>query len=257
MLRSERLVRILMMLAFTGLVLVVWHLIVRLGFVNRTFVADPGDALAVIARQIASGDLFESVSATMTRMLSGWLLASLLGILMGALIGSSRLSQQIFAPILEALRPLPASAIIPVAILLFGLNNTMSVIVIAFGSLWPALLATIHGFEAVPPQLREVGRMLQMSRLRYFFTISLPSALVDIIPGLRIGLALSLILTVVTEMQASLRGVGYDIFMAQRLYRSADLYAGLIVIGAMGFFINQILLVSERHLLPWMHRGAR
>ncbi|MBN9084441.1 MAG: hypothetical protein BGP04_12490 [Rhizobiales bacterium 62-17] len=246
--------RVAMMLVFTALMLALWHLAVRFELVNRTFVADPADAIAVIIRQIGSGALFESILATIARMASGWLLASLLGILIGAGIGSSRLAQQVFMPTLEALRPLPASAVIPVAILLLGLNDTMSIVVIAFGSLWPALLATIHGFQSVPRQLREVGTMLEMSRLRYFFTISLPSALVDIIPGLRIGLALSLILTVVTEMQASLRGVGYDIFMAQRLYRSADLYAGLIVIGMIGFFINQLLLISERRLLPWTTR---
>ncbi|HEV2570212.1 MAG TPA: ABC transporter permease [Beijerinckiaceae bacterium] len=245
------------MLAFTGLMLAIWHLAVRFEIVNRTFVADLADAITVILRQIGSGALLESVLATITRMASGWLLASLLGILIGAVIGSSRLAQQALMPVLEAMRPLPASAVIPVAILLIGLNDTMSIVIIAFGSLWPALLATIHGFRSVPPQLREVGTMLEMGRLRYFLTISLPSALVDIIPGLRIGLALSLILTVVTEMQALLRGVGYDIFMAQRLYRSADLYAGLIVIGMIGFFINQLLLISERRLLPWTTRQAR
>jgi len=106
----------------------------------------------------------------------------------------------------------------------------------------------------VPAGLREVAAVLEMGRWRAFWTVSLPSAFVDIFPGLRTGLALALILTVVTEMQASLQGVGYDIFMAQRSYRSADLYAALLVIGAIGFTINQVLLIGERRLFPWLAR---
>lgn len=242
------------MVAFTALVLVIWQLAVQFGIVNKLFVATPIASFGVVFNRLASGELFESVGSTTGRMILGWLLASTIGILLGALIGSSRLAQDLLTPTLEALRPLPASAVIPVAILLFGLNNSMSVAVVAFGSLWPVLLATIHGFRNVPQQLREVGDMLEMGRLRYFFTIALPSAGIDILPGLKIGLALSLILTVVTEMQASLGGVGFDIFMAQRSYRSADLYAGLIVIGTIGFIINQVLLLVERRLFAWAPR---
>lgn len=240
--------------AFTAVVLLAWQLAVQFGLVNRLFVATPIAAFGVVVDRLADGQLLASVFSTAGRMIAGWLLASAVGMVLGALIGSSRLAQDLLMPTLEALRPLPASAIIPVAILLLGLNNAMSVAVIAFGSLWPVLLATIHGFRSVPSQLREVGDMLEMGRVRYFCTIALPSASLDILPGLKIGLALALILTVVTEMQASLGGVGFDILMAQRSYRSADLYAGLMVIGTMGLAINQVLLLVEQRLFSWTSR---
>ena len=109
---------------------------------------------------------------------------------------------------------------IPVAILFFGLTTKMSTFVIAFGSLWPVLLSAIHGFVKVPRELREVASTLEMSKLRYILTIATPSASVDIMAGLRISLSLALILTVVTEMQASLPGLGYEIFLAQRTFRT-------------------------------------
>lgn len=90
-----------------------------------------------------------------------------------------------------------------------------------------------------------------MSKLRYIATVAIPSASVDIMTGLRISLALALILTVVTEMQASLPGLGYEIFLAQRTFRSADLYAGLITLGAFGFAVSQLLLLAERRLMWW------
>lgn len=246
--------RMAAMVLFSLAFLAAWELLVRFGPSRSSFFIGPIDAFAVIGRRLADGSLFGSIGATIARMLAGWLLASVIGILLGAAIGNSRLVDRLLMPTLEALRPLPASAVIPVAILVFGLNESMSVAVIAFGSMWPVLLNTVHGFRNVPAGLREVAAVLEMGRWRAFWTVSLPSAFVDIFPGLRTGLALALILTVVTEMQASLQGVGYDIFMAQRSYRSADLYAALLVIGAIGFTINQVLLIGERRLFPWLAR---
>ena len=171
--------------------------------------------------------------------------------MLGAAIGNSQVAHQFLSPTLEFFRPLPASAVIPVAVLFFGLTTTMSTFVIAFGSLWPVLLAAIHGYANVPRELREVAATLEMSRLRYILVIATPSASVDIMAGLRISLALALILTVVTEMQASLPGLGYEIFLAQRTFRSADLYAGLMTLGIFGFLISQALLLAERRLMRW------
>jgi sulfonate transport system permease protein len=169
----------------------------------------------------------------------------------GAAIGSSRLARDLLEPTLEFVRPLPASAVIPVAILFLGLSNTMSLAVIAFGAIWPVLLASVHGFSSVQPELRQVSDVLGFNRAAFIWKIALPSALPDIVAGLRVSLAISLILAVVTEMQASLPGLGWDIFYAQRVYRSADLYAGLILLGALGFMGNLLLMQIERRALRW------
>lgn len=238
-------------LAFTLLVLAVWQLLVTFGLVNRIFVAGPIDAAAVIIRRFGNGELLSSIGTTTWRMLAGWLLACAIGIPLGAIIGTSKLAHRLLTPTLEAFRPLPASAIIPVAILILGLSDKMAVAVIAFGSLWPILLSTIHGFRTISREMREVGDILEMSGTRYFFIIALPAASVDILAGMRISLALSLILAIVTEMQASLTGLGYDIFIAQRMFRSPDIYAGLIVIGLIGLCINQVLITFENRFMKW------
>jgi ABC-type nitrate/sulfonate/bicarbonate transport system permease component len=115
------------------------------------------------------------------------------------------------------------------------------------------LLAGIHGFAAVPRELRDVADVLGFNRGKYLKSIALPAAAPDIMAGVRVSLAIALILTVVTEMQASLAGLGWDIFYAQRVYRSADLYAGLIVLGIVGFVANHVLQHLERQALPWRH----
>jgi ABC-type nitrate/sulfonate/bicarbonate transport system permease component len=236
---------------FTLLVIVLWQVVVEAGLVNRLFLAAPSQAFAVIVERAWSGTLWTAILDTAQRMAAGWVLAVLLAMALGIAIGNSKSANQFLSPTLEFFRPLPASAVIPVAVLFFGLTTTMSTFVIAFGSLWPVLLGAIHGFVKVPRELREVASTLEMSKARYIVTVAIPSASVDIMAGLRISLALALILTVVTEMQASLPGLGYEIFLAQRTFRSADLYAGLITLGAFGFLVSQLLLLIERRLMWW------
>jgi len=243
--------RALAAILFTLLVFVVWQAAIDSGLVNRIFVAAPLSAIDVIAERAANGTLWTTTAATAQRLLAGWIAAVGIAMLLGTAVGNSRAAHQYLSPTLEFFRPLPASAVIPVAVLFFGLTTKMSTFVIAFGALWPVLLSAIHGFVSVPRELREVASTLEMGRLRYIFTIAIPSASVDIMAGLRISLSLALILTVVTEMQASLPGLGYELFLAQRTYRSADLYAGLMTLGVFGFLINQALLLTERRLMRW------
>jgi ABC-type nitrate/sulfonate/bicarbonate transport system permease component len=238
-------------IVFTVLVIALWQAAVDGGLVNRIFVAAPLHAFEVIVERAENGSLWTTAGATGQRMFSGWIVAVVVAMLLGAAIGNSQVAHQFLSPTLEFFRPLPASAVIPVAVLFFGLTTNMSTFVVAFGSIWPVLLAAIHGYVNVPRELREVASTLEMSRLRYILVIATPSASVDIMAGLRISLALALILTVVTEMQASLPGLGYEIFLAQRTFRSADLYAGLMTLGIFGFLINQALLLAERRLMRW------
>jgi sulfonate transport system permease protein len=158
-------------------------------------------------------------------------------------------------PTLELIRPLPASAVIPLFVLLVGLNEQMIVSVIAFASLWPVLLAAVHGIKTIEPRLIEVSRMLHLSTLEFIVKIALPNAMPDIFAGLRLALTISLILAVVTEMLSGMEGLGHNIIMAARSFRSADLYAGIIVLGAVGYATNLALEHVERHVLRWRAPG--
>ena len=238
-------------LGFALSLLIVWQLLADAHLVSPIFFPSPLQALAVLQRRIIDGSLWLPLAATSLRMIVGWLLASLIGIILGAAIGSSSLARDLLNPTLEFIRPLPASAIIPVAILFLGLSNEMSVTVVAFGAIWPVLLASVHGFSSVPLELTNVSQVLGFGRWDFLRKIAFPSALTDIVAGLRVSLAVALILAVVTEMQASLAGLGWEIFSAQRFYRSADLYAGLVLLAVLGSIANHLILFSERRVLRW------
>src|SRR5262249_59440035 len=121
-------------------------------------------------------------------------------------------------------------------------------------SLGPVLLATVHGFRTIEPRLVEVSHLLHLSRLEFVRKMALPNAMPDIFAGIRLALTVSLILAVVTEMLSGLNGLGHNIMMAARSFRSAGLYAGIIVLGGVGFATNLVLERVERDLLRW--RGA-
>ena len=200
---------------------------------------------------LTDGELLAFSWATVSRMLLGWALASLLGVALGAVIGLSSTARAYMQPTLEFIRPLPASALLPLAISIFGLSPAMVLFVVAFGAMWPVLLATVHGFASVPAQLQEVARCLQLSRMAYAFKIGLPNAMPDIFAGMRLSLTVSLIVSVVGEMIASQPGLGQAILLAARSFRASELFAGIVLLGLIGFASSALLAVFEKRLLKW------
>ncbi len=240
-------------LGFGGLIMFIltWKLVTDAKFVSPIFFPGPERTYAALMKGIAGGALLNQTLATVQRMLLGWLLASLIGVFLGALVGISRRAGAFVAPTLELLRPLPASAMIPVAIAFLGFSDNMVLVVIAFGALWPMLLATIHGFSAMEPRLYEVSRVLGLSRLEVIWKLALPSAMPMILASLRLGLTISLILAVVGEMLASREGLGQSILAASRSFRSPDLFAGIVILGAIGLVGSRVLSIAERRFLRW------
>ena len=240
-------------LALIGL----WQLGADAGLISPVFFPGPDRSFGTLWEQLHEPEFWHAFGETLRRMALGFVSAALIGIAAGALIGRSASVRAYVEPTLELIRPLPASAVIPVFVLLIGLNERMIVAVIAFASLWPVLLGTVHGFKTVEPRLIEVSRLLHLSPLALVFKIALPNAMPDIFAGLRLALTVSLILAVVTEMLSGMPGLGHNIIMAARSFRSADLYAGIIVLGAIGYVTNMALERLERHVLRWRGTEAK
>lgn len=237
--------------ALLGGLLGLWWLAAHGQWVNRAFLPTPEATVQQLATGLAGGELAAQTAATVGRMLAGWGLASLLGVALGALIGSSATARAWLQPMLEFIRPLPASAVLPLAIALFGLSSGMVLAVVAFGAMWPVLLATLHGFASVHERLREVAAALQLSRTAFAFKLGLPQALPDILAGLRLSMTVSLIVSVVGEMIASQPGLGQAILLAARSFQASELYAGVLLLGAIGFASNAALAAAEKRLLRW------
>jgi ABC-type nitrate/sulfonate/bicarbonate transport system permease component len=232
-----------------------WWTASHAGWVSRVFLPSPEATLASLAEGLSSGPLTGFTVATLGRMMAGWLLASLLGIALGLWIGGSATARAWLQPMLEFIRPLPASAVMPPAIAVFGLSPGMVLFVVAFGAMWPVLLATVQGVAGVHLRLKEVSAALQLTRSEFVWRIALPHALPDILAGMRLSMTVSLIVSVVGEMIASQSGLGQAVLLAARSFRASDLFAGVLLLGMIGIVSNAGLAMTERRLLRWQKQA--
>jgi ABC-type nitrate/sulfonate/bicarbonate transport system permease component len=231
--------------------MVLWWLASHLQWISKVFLPTPEATMASLVEGLLKGDLLNFTLSTVLRMSLGWGLATALGVGLGALIGSSETVRAWIQPTLELLRPMPASAMLPLAIAIFGLSSGMVLFVVAFGAMWPVLLATVHGFAAMHVRLKEVSQALQLSRSAFVFKLGLPNALPDILAGMRLSLTVSLIVSVVGEMIASQPGLGQAILLAARSFRASELFAGVMLLGLIGFATNTGLALAEKRFLKY------
>ena len=205
---------------------------------------------------LRSGELLQVFGSTLWRMATGFALGSLAGVVLGLAMGSLPRVNAALRPLVELVRPIPIPAIIPPLILLLGIDHAMKVFIVAFACFFPVLVNTIGGVRSVDRTALDVARTLQVGRLRTQLQVVLPTSLPYILAGLRISLALALIVSVVAEMIAGSEGVGYYIMTMQFAMRASDMYAAIVLLAALGYGLNRAVLAVEHRLLHWWHREA-
>jgi ABC-type nitrate/sulfonate/bicarbonate transport system permease component len=196
-----------------------------------------------------------SLMPSLVRLLGGWIGAVVVGIAIGTLIGLSGRARDYVNPIIQFLRAIPPPALIPLFIVLLGIGDGMKVAMILFGVVWPILLNTADGVGSVEPLLRETGRIYRIGFRDELVRIILPSAAPKIFAGLRVSLSIAVILMVISEMVATVNGVGFELVQAQRSFRTLDVWSTIVLLGIIGYLLNAMLGVIEGHVLRW-HRGA-
>jgi ABC-type nitrate/sulfonate/bicarbonate transport system permease component len=148
---------------------------------------------------------------------------------------------------------MPSVAIIPVAILALGLGDAMIVAVTVYACVWPVLINTIDGVRNIERTLVDTGRSFGLSARQILWQIILPAASPYIVTGLRIGLAIALILVTTAEMVAGSRGLGFFILDEERSMNSGNMYAGIILVALLGYALNRGFLALERKAMHWRH----
>ena len=189
--------------------------------------------------------------ASIARVLSGFLLAMVIAIPLGLLLGRSKMARAIIDPTLQFLRPIPVTAWLPLTMILFGLGPPATIALIALGTFFPMLLNTIDGVRLVEPRLIEAAEMLGTPRHGIFARVILPAASPSIFTGIRVGLGLAWVLLVVGEMTGVPTGLGANIMDARQLSRTDLVITGMIYIGVLGFLSDRIVLLIGRRALWW------
>ncbi|WGX96666.1 ABC transporter permease [Nocardioides sp. L-11A] len=205
--------------------------------------------------------LFERWSSdvlpSLRRMGIGLLVAAVLGIGLGTLIGLVPIAYRAVNPYLEFLRAIPPAALIPAAILAVGIGDQMKIVIVVFGAVWPILLNTVEGVRGVHSTLRATMQTFGVGRARYVLRVVIPAAGPSISAGIRSALSLGIILIVVSEMVASTNGLGYFILISQRSFAIPDMWSGIILLGLLGVVLNCCYVLLERLVLRWYWQSQR
>ncbi len=189
------------------------------------------------------------------RMLVGWVLASVIGVAFGLLLGRSRTAMAYLGPVFNFMRSIPPPLLVPFFVASVGATS-MQLPTIVFGAIWPVLLNTVDGARGVDATKVETARAFRLSKAQWTFGVVLPSALPKIFAGLRLSLSIALILMVISELIGSLNGIGNQLVQAQRDYELPTLWAWVVLLGVLGYLFNTLLLVVERRALAWQPRHS-
>ncbi|MGI6879223.1 ABC transporter permease [Microbacterium sp. gxy059] len=201
------------------------------------------------------------IGASLRTLGAGLGIAVLCGIVLGLAVGQSALVERTVSPTLEFVRAIPATALLPFAMMLFGVSSEMKIFLIALGCVWPILLNTADGARRIDSTLRASARTFHIAGMQKQLYVVLPSVLPRILVGIRLAIPLSLILMVTSEMVGVHQGLGFVITQAQATFKLLTMWSGILVLGLLGFLLTFLYSLVERRLLRWsdplgQHGGA-
>ena len=200
--------------------------------------------------------LVTDLLASTGRVYGAFLLAALLALPLGMMIGRLSIAREMLDPMLQVLRPVPVTAWLPLSMIVFGLGPKSAFFLVALGAFYPILVNTIFGVRSVEPRLFEAAQMLGTKPAAMFPRVVLPAALPGIFTGLRLGLGFSWVVIVVGEMTGVPTGLGAMIMDARSLSRTEVIIDGMILIGAAGFISDRAVMLLGRRLLRWSPQHA-
>jgi ABC-type nitrate/sulfonate/bicarbonate transport system permease component len=236
--------------------LLLWQIGASAGWINPNSFPAPVSIGRTIVELAASGALEANLWSSVTRVFIGVAAATAAGIVLGALCARYKwIAFYLTAPI-ELIRPISVIAWIPVAIIWFGLGDGSAWFIIGLGAFFPIFTNTFAAMKHIPPVYVRAAQTLGLNRRQVFADVLWPAALPGVLSGIRIGLGVGWMCVIAAEMIASTAGLGYMIQTARVLIETEQVFAGMIVIGVVGFLMNLGMVAIERRVTRWQARGA-
>jgi len=242
---------------FPLIVLVIWHFAT---YGKKFSLIPPPSEVAIELYDLAVGGIWDDafsqtmhihLLASVSRVYGGFAMAAVVALPLGLMIGRIPVVRQLLDPTFQVLRPIPVTAWLPLAMIIFGLGPRSAVALVFLGAFYPILINTIFGVRAVDVRLFEAASMLGCEGTAQFFRVALPASLPAIFTGLRLGLGFAWVVIVVGEMTGVQTGLGAIIMEARQLSRTEIVISGMIVIGIAGFISDRLVLLLGKRLLRW------
>ncbi|GFN32937.1 ABC transporter permease [Paenibacillus xylaniclasticus] len=231
--------------------LIAWEVAPRTGMVQSAFFPPLSEVLQAIWDMLLSGALWDHVSISLKRAITGLILGIVVGIPLGLLIGWSPIVRKLLNPIFELMRNTAKLAILPVFILFLGIGEVSKVTLIFYACIIPILLNSITAIGTIDPLLIKSAKSMSISPLKLFAKVIIPAALPAIFVGIRIAGTSCILALVAAEMLGASEGLGFLIIYSENSFKIPEMYAGILIISVLGLCINYALVLSERYLLRW------
>lgn len=243
--------RALVAAATLVLLLALWQLGCSLGLIRSLFLPAPATIALALVELVRSGELWRHLSASLLRLVSGWLLGTVCGVAVGLPVGLWSAARSPGMAVVSALFPIPKIALVPLFIIWFGIGEGSKIATIAFGVFFPTVIGTVGGVDNVPRNLIRMGQSFGLSHAAIVRKIVLPGALPALLSGFRVTASIAIILLVAAEMIGAERGIGAFVLAAGNLYDTGNLLAGIVVLSVLGLLVAALISRLERWLLRW------
>lgn len=209
------------------------------------------DILVTLWQDLTAGPLPGYIAVSLLNMFVGLLIAVVVGVGAGLLIGQNERLRSASGPTLSFLRAIPPAAIVPIVILAMGVGSAPKITIIGLGCVWPVLLNTVDGVRGISPAIWDTVRAFRIRGLLATVRVALPAASPQIMAGIRIALSVALVLMVISEFFAADSGLGFYIANSSQSFALKKAWAGTLLVGAIGYVLSSAFLAFERWLLAW------
>ncbi|MCB5165009.1 ABC transporter permease [Streptomyces bambusae] len=252
---GRRLLRVAALGAALGLwqLLTSWDVSLWLRFEQFPTVGEVGSALA---DRLGTAAYWQDLGHSLRRIVLGFLLAAVLGVALGTAIARSRWAADLLGPLVEVVRPVPAIALVPVAILLLPTNEQGIVFITFTAAFFPVVVSTRHAVRALSPVWEEGVLTMGGGRLRVLFSVVLPGALPGVFGGLSVGMGVSWICVISAEMISGEYGVGYRTWQDYTVVDYPGVFVGMVTIGSLGWLTSTAVELAGRRATVWLPRPA-
>ena len=252
--RRRGLAALLAVCSLGGMVLF-WHLVTTYKvdlYIRFTNIPTPAEVWQSVLQAGSNGKFLTNIGMSLRRIFIGFALAGVLGVALGLVIGRYRRMHELLFPAMEALRPIPAIAWVPISIMLWP-DNEVSIVFITFiGAFFPILLNTVSGVQAVDSVLLRAGQCLGAKEAQIMWHVVLPGAAPQIFTGLAVGMGVAWVSLIAAEMISGQFGIGYFTWEAYSLIAYADIVLGMITIGVLGLLCSWLIRFAGKSLMPWL-----
>lgn len=255
--KKEQFRKLLLGIFFPICVIIAWFLATTYGNIPAGILPAITKVGETLKAMVESGQLQEDLLVSLSRVVKGYLLSAALGILLGSLMGMSNRIKELFLPMITVIRQIPMIAWIPLIILWCGIGEMSKVVIIVLAAFFPILVNTQSGIEGTPKGYLEVAHLYKLNPWKTFIKVYLPHALPQILVGLKLGLGVSWMAVVASELIAATSGIGYRMSNARSLMQSDVVIVCMIIIGAVGVLMDRGLGMAFKAMTPWEAAGAK